>query len=447
MLVLVLVAIVCALAVGQPPGVVDLPTVRLAFVGLAMAAVVAQAVVACRLVKDERDGRFWDGINLGLWTLMSLFCVQIMRWPSLVRGHLDDLFPLADELLILSLLLVPLGMTWTLLDLEPLGRSSAGRWARAIRHGWMRIRFVSVLAVLPLLWIAGVDDLFKRFGPELADRYRTLTYLASIALLVFSFPWVMRRVWQVTPLASGPLRDRLRHIATTARVPLKEILYWDTGQRVANAFVAGLWGRWRYVFLTDGLLEALDDDQVEMVFAHEMGHVVQRHLLLRVLALLLPLSLLLITAPGFSAPAGAVPAGPVAAEAVAAFPTPLAIESIVVLLTLAYVWLGLGWYSRQLEHQADLWSCRYLADNQHRDLESCVQRYVQGVAMLTPESMRHRQGWLHPSLVRRERFLLEVAHRPRRRSQFERLMKTMAVALGLLSGLGLGLVVLSAWPG
>jgi len=45
----------------------------------------------------------------------------------------------------------------------------------------------------------------------------------------------------------------------------------------ANAMLAGL-GSSRRVYLSDTLLEAFDDDQIAVVFAHELGHHVRRHI-------------------------------------------------------------------------------------------------------------------------------------------------------------------------
>jgi STE24 endopeptidase len=59
----------------------------------------------------------------------------------------------------------------------------------------------------------------------------------------------------------------------------REILLWRTDCTMGNAAVMGLFPRIRYVLLSDLLLETMTDRQIEAVFAHELGHVVHRHLM------------------------------------------------------------------------------------------------------------------------------------------------------------------------
>jgi len=47
---------------------------------------------------------------------------------------------------------------------------------------------------------------------------------------------------------------------------------------MGNAAVMGFIPRFRYVLLSDLLLETMTDEQVEAIFAHELGHVMHRHL-------------------------------------------------------------------------------------------------------------------------------------------------------------------------
>ena len=47
---------------------------------------------------------------------------------------------------------------------------------------------------------------------------------------------------------------------------------------MANAAVIGLLPGWRYVLLSDRLIETMTDAEIEAVFAHELGHIVHNHM-------------------------------------------------------------------------------------------------------------------------------------------------------------------------
>jgi Zn-dependent protease with chaperone function len=57
------------------------------------------------------------------------------------------------------------------------------------------------------------------------------------------------------------------------------VLLWRTHHTVGNAMVMGPVPRFRYVLLSDLLLESLADDEVTAVFAHEVGHISHRHII------------------------------------------------------------------------------------------------------------------------------------------------------------------------
>ena len=54
---------------------------------------------------------------------------------------------------------------------------------------------------------------------------------------------------------------------------------WDTGHCVLNACVTGVLPGFRYVLLTDALVETMTPVEVAAVFGHEIGHIAHRHLL------------------------------------------------------------------------------------------------------------------------------------------------------------------------
>ncbi len=228
-----------------------------------------------------------------------------------------------------------------------------------------------------------------------------------MVLLVAFFPVLLRYTWQTKPLAAGPLRDRLERAARRAGLRVREILVWNTGGLVVNAAVAGLIPNLRYVFLTDGLLDHLDDDEVQAVFGHEIGHIRHGHLFLRGIALLAPLSLWLLArqampqlGEGFEE--WILSAGPLW-------------QAHAALLGLAgmcfYMVVVFGPFCRLLEGQADLYGCRTLAEEA---AAQPVETFVSALENLALASGTDRRAgnWQHWSIARRVDFLHRLAQTP-----------------------------------
>jgi STE24 endopeptidase len=85
--------------------------------------------------------------------------------------------------------------------------------------------------------------------------------------------------YRVTPLEDPALLERLERLARGTGLRLQGVfrLHLSAQTRKANAALAGL-GRTRRVLLGDTLLEQFTPDEIEVVFAHELGHHVYRHL-------------------------------------------------------------------------------------------------------------------------------------------------------------------------
>ena len=77
------------------------------------------------------------------------------------------------------------------------------------------------------------------------------------------------------PLAPPALDTRL----TASGFRFTDVLVWDTGQMMVNACVTGILPGFRYVLLSDALLESLSPLETAAVFGHEIGHVAHRHFL------------------------------------------------------------------------------------------------------------------------------------------------------------------------
>lgn len=80
-----------------------------------------------------------------------------------------------------------------------------------------------------------------------------------------------------TPMPPGLLRDALLTLAARDGVAVRDVLVADASRRTTalNAYVSGF-GRTRRIVVYDTLLSTAEPREVELVVAHELGHVVHR---------------------------------------------------------------------------------------------------------------------------------------------------------------------------
>jgi STE24 endopeptidase len=77
-----------------------------------------------------------------------------------------------------------------------------------------------------------------------------------------------------------PLRQRLVGLCRAQGLQVRDVRgIRSRSSRVANAMITGVLPSLRYVLITDYLLDNLDDDELEAIVAHEIGHGRQHHLL------------------------------------------------------------------------------------------------------------------------------------------------------------------------
>ena len=145
------------------------------------------------------------------------------------------------------------------------------------------VRLRLLFTVVPIFLIVLLRDLLLLLGATrpfgLSGDLLDPAAMIVAAALVFVFaPEILRRVLHTERLEDGPLRRRLEAMCRRSNMRYRDILVWRTHSNMGNAAVMGIIPQVRYVLLSDLLLETMTDDQIEAVFAHEMGHVVHRHM-------------------------------------------------------------------------------------------------------------------------------------------------------------------------
>ncbi|GGU95101.1 hypothetical protein GCM10010495_00730 [Kitasatospora herbaricolor] len=101
------------------------------------------------------------------------------------------------------------------------------------------------------------------------------------AALSFLFPLVVEPVFnRFAPMPPGPQREALLALAARDGVRVRDVLVADASRRTTalNAYVSGL-GATRRIVAYDTLLSTADPGEVELVVAHELGHVKARDVL------------------------------------------------------------------------------------------------------------------------------------------------------------------------
>ncbi|MBI4575823.1 MAG: M48 family metalloprotease [Planctomycetes bacterium] len=406
-----------------PPGAA--PTLALVALGLAAGAALARLIAASASRRLGREPALREGavrayrrgrVVYGLAALAAYGAlVHGAHWTLFVdRGlGLLDLAPLNRPVHLAPLLALAVA-AWCIFHRIEAAWTPSGEGLG--RHLGRQLR-AALIPLVPFLAFQALGDLPGTL-PALDRLLRAAPLLEPLAVaaflvLVFTLaPVLVRHLWPGGPLPAGPLRTRLEAAAERAGVRLRDIHLWDTGgSGLTNACVAGLFPGLRRVFLTDALVRGLAPEEVEAVFAHELGHAVHRHFLTYLL-----LALGFLSAMDWLE--GLLPAD--ASDAMVAGAS--------VLVALAFLAL-FGALSRRLEQQADLYALRFLGTA--APLAGALRRLTAGGT-----DGPRRWAWRHPSVPRRLAFLGLAEREPAAAERLERQVRACVVAVGLLVGLG-----------
>ncbi|MFG1806540.1 M48 family metalloprotease [Streptomyces sp. NPDC049040] len=247
----------------------------------------------------ERDG---EGEGEGDFTAEQIARARALRqgvWPVALAGRAAGLA------LLLALGLTPAGAglvgafggAWaarvagaavTLVLLPQLLSLPFGARARVVRArfglvtqgwgGWAVDVLRGLLISLPLVGGA----LFAVYALAGATRWWWAWSALGAAAVTVALSWAAPVVFEplfnrFTPMAAGPLRDAVLALAARDGVRVRDVLVADASRRTTalNAYVSGF-GRTRRIVVHDTLLSTAEPREVELVVAHELGHVVHR---------------------------------------------------------------------------------------------------------------------------------------------------------------------------
>ena len=106
-----------------------------------------------------------------------------------------------------------------------------------------------------------------------------ILFSTQILLMVLYPKLIMPLFNKLSPLKDGSLKDRLSELSSKAGFFSKEIKVIDGSKRSShsNAFFTGF-GKFRKIVIFDTLIQQLDEEEIEAVLAHEIGHYKKGHI-------------------------------------------------------------------------------------------------------------------------------------------------------------------------
>ncbi|MCU0962881.1 MAG: M48 family metallopeptidase [Pirellulaceae bacterium] len=456
LLLAVVAALVCAQHAPSAPAPGALPRLALTLASgtlVVLLAVASSQAVARGLFRDPAQRPAWRRrfarlrqLHTGLWLLSVVGTLALFDWPQVVRYNwgLAHLI-LVKDVLVLVPVWLPLVCSWAafydVARADAVGQlPSAGAAESSAPHPlgtrwefvWLHARHYLGLSLLPVLVLLACQDVLTLLLPAWEETaVAWWGYLVPLAAITVAFPWLLSRIWKTSPLPDSDLRQRLLALTRQMGIRCRDFRVWQTNNQILNAAVAGLLPAARYVFVTDGLLTFLRDDELEAVVAHELGHARRRHLWLRLALVGLPLWIV-AQVRAWSPESVRVIADWQAAQL---SDSPVVLHLAVAGLFCALAAAALGRYSRLLEHDADL----------------CVWEVGHGATFVTAidrlsylcHERRHRATWLHPSTAARVELLQRALQNPRAAYAYRRRVARingLLLAVWLLTPAGVALL-------
>jgi len=217
---------------------------------------------------------------LYLFIVAAVFARPVDRWlcQSAILDHWESLRLVVFFFMLTAVhALVSLPLSWKadyLLEHRfGLSKLSPGRWGlRYLKRLALAVAFGAIL-ILGLYWIVWIT------GPWWWIVAAAAFFLVSIVVGQWMPVLILPLFYRIEQLEASELSDRFRRLSEGTGLSIEGIYRIGLSEETVkgNAMLAGL-GRTRRVLLGDTLLDRFTPDEIEVIFAHEVGHHVLNHI-------------------------------------------------------------------------------------------------------------------------------------------------------------------------
>ena len=304
----------------------------------------------------------------------------------------------------------------------------------------------SIPILFPWLLLSGIADIINALPFELPKRFLSTTEGQVAYFLVFLFavaivgPAMIQKFWRCKPLETGYYRRRIENLCQKAGLEYANILYLPIiGGRMITAGVMGLIKKFRYILVTDALLQLLEPEEIDAVIAHEIGHIKKKHLLFY---LVFFVGYMLVSFATFDLLIYFI----LFAEPIYSFINSIGLDQatvtssifslIIILIFLIYFRYIFGYFMRNFERQADTYV--YTLFDSAQPLISTLEKIA-----VTSGQPRDKPNWHHFSIKKRVDYLkkceADKTWITRHDSKIKKSIAVYLVGILLIGGIGYSL--------
>ncbi|MFH1480036.1 MAG: M48 family metalloprotease [Pseudomonadota bacterium] len=366
---------------------------------------------------------------------LDVYVFQIKYWFHIIPGAKQ--FSVVEGILALMLFIFYLSTVWYF---------AHPAYIKAFQSDIPRRSFIvsnlkfNVPILFPWLILSLTYDLLGLTpwsGPESFLNHpegQILFFACFLTILMIFMPQLIQFWWGCRPFEPSEKVRELEDFLQQKGFRYRGLMKWPIFEgRLMTAGIMGIVPRYRYILITDALMEHLSLEEIKAVTAHEMGHSKYRHLLIYLFFFLgyMVLSLGLFDLLFYFYAASPFFAGALEGnrgEASNLFYLALALPMLVSMLI--YFRYIMGFFMRHFERQADLYSAAVMGNPLY------IIRSLEKIAFMSGK-IRDLPSWHHFSIRERVECLLLTLKDPRIWKKHNRFV-ALSFALYLAGVIGFG---------
>lgn len=225
--------------------------------------------------KFKRSETLYSMVILLLWTLGGGLAILYSAWSQLEMGPmLGGVLFFLSFLLIGSLLELPYSYykTFILEDKFGFNRQTPGLFFSDFIKQTILMLVVGGLLIWVALWM-------MNSAGDYWWLYLWAAWMGFAVFMMWAYPAFIAPLFnKFTPLEDEQLQKRVENLLSRCGFKSQGIFVMDGSRRSGhgNAYFTGMGNNKRIVFF-DTLLNTLNEDQIEAVLAHELGHFSRKH--------------------------------------------------------------------------------------------------------------------------------------------------------------------------